>query len=289
MRTGSGTRKDHQPEPPGVTRIEIREALCQDIEMSNERDEFETRLSSDAYLSYLDVDVNILLNSTEEMNARIPACPDWSVRDLYSHLVGVYRHKIVALDTGAAPELTTGSWGDLPENEDPREVLRREYLQLKSRLESMPSDTPTWSWWPDEQNVGFWQRRMALETVVHRWDLQSAKLPENLLTAVPIDLANDGIDELLSWLAWPWDEQPQPEANGQRVGINTPTASWIVELHPTRVLVSRGNAVTQASISGDPSEVMLYLWGRRIEQNVVLTGDPTVLSLIEQRLNTCTS
>jgi hypothetical protein len=93
----------------------------------------------------------------------------------------------------------------------------------------------------------------------------------------------------LGWLAWPWDDDPQPEANGQRVGINTPTASWIVELHPTRVLVSRGNAVTQASISGDPSDVMLYLWGRRIEQNVVLTGDPTVLSLMEQRLNTCTS
>ena len=269
--------------------IETRQALRKDTGMSKERDEFETRLSPDAYLSYLDSDVSVLLNSTEELSARIPACPDWNVRDLYSHLVGVYRHKIVALETGKAPELTTGSWGDLLEDEDPREVLRREYLRLKSRLESVPSDTPAWSWWPDEQTVGFWQRRMALETVVHRWDLQSARLPEKLLTAVPNDLANDGIDELLSWLAWPWDDQPQPEANGQKVGISTPTASWFVELHPTRVLVSRGHAPTQASISGDPSDVMLYLWGRRMEQNVVLTGDATALSLIEQRLNTCTS
>jgi uncharacterized protein (TIGR03083 family) len=269
--------------------IETRQALRKDTEMSKERNELETRLSPDAYLSYLDSDVSILLNSTEALSARIPACPDWNVRDLYSHLVGVYRHKIVALDTGKAPEQKTGSWGDLLEDEDPREVLRHEYMQLKSRLESVPSDTPAWSWWPDEQTVGFWQRRMALETVVHRWDLQSAKLPENLLTVVPIDLANDGIDELLSWLAWPWDDQPQPEASGQKVGISTPTASWIVELHPTRVLVSREDAATQASISGNPSDVMLYLWGRRMEQNVVETGDATALSLIEQRLNTCTS
>ena len=31
---------------------------------------------------------------------------------------------------------------------------------------------PSWTWWPDDQTAGFWLRRMAQETAVHRVDVE---------------------------------------------------------------------------------------------------------------------
>ena len=55
--------------------------------------------------------------------------------------------------------------------------------------------TPAWSWWEPDQTVGFWYRRMALETVVHRVDVETQFGPPSAIDAA---LAVDGIDEVLT-------------------------------------------------------------------------------------------
>ena len=41
-------------------------------------------------------------------------------------------------------------------------------------LEALDPESPAWNWAPQAKKAGFWHRRMAHETSVHRWDTQMA-------------------------------------------------------------------------------------------------------------------
>jgi hypothetical protein len=126
---------------------------------------------------------------------------------------------------------------------------------------------------------------MAQETAVHRWDVESAVL--GLEAAEPIDdeLAEDGVDELLGWLTFPWDEEALPEADGQSVLVSSGVHSWTLELRPTRVSVVGGSGDAMALVAGPPSGLLLHLWGRPGDHDVATAGDPLALSLLRQRLD----
>lgn len=243
-----------------------------------------TRRPSEDYLAHLDADVEAMLAAATDLGADVPGCPDWDVSDLLSHVVGVYRHKSVAMETDAEPVLTLGEWGAIERGQDVRDVLRAEYARLRALLTARPSDTPTWTWWPGEQTVGFWQRRMAHETAVHRWDVQSAVVGPEGADAIDDDLADDGIDELLGWLTFPWDEETLPEAAGQTVLVSSGEHSWTVTIEPTRVGVVGGSGDAQALVAGPPSGLLLHLWGRPGDHAVATGGDALALSLLRQRL-----
>ncbi len=245
-----------------------------------------TRLTTAAYLAHLDADVEAMLAASTDLVADVPGCPGWTVRDLLSHLVGVYRHKVAAMDADAEPAGPEGGWGDIAEGADVRDVLRTEHAVLLERLTARDAGSPTWSWWPGEQTVGFWQRRMAQETAVHRWDAQSAVLGADDADPIPDELATDGIDELLGWLTWPWDDDPQPAAAGQSVLVAAGEHSWTVTLHPTRVTVVGGSASGDAAalLAAEPSGLLLHLWGRPGEHGVATGGDQVALDLLQQRL-----
>lgn len=245
-----------------------------------------TRLSTEAYLAHFDADVAATLAAATDLSAAVPGCPDWTVRDLLSHVVGVYRHKIVALDTDAQPEQQGfDRWGVIAEGSDPRDVLREEAAALRQRLVARDASAATYAWWPSEQTVGFWQRRMAQETAVHRWDAESAVDGPDSAGAIADDLAVDGVDELLGWLTWPWDEEPQPAAAGQSVLVSTADHAWTVTLHPTRVEVVGGSSDTAvALVAGEPSGLLLHLWGRPGEHGIATGGDAVALDLLRERL-----
>lgn len=91
--------------------------------------------------------------------------------------------------------------------EAPLALLGRAYGELRAEFSVREPDSPTPTWFAADQTVAFWIRRMAQETVVHRIDAElAAGLP---VTAVPEDLAIDGIDEVLNRMlafgsvAWP--------------------------------------------------------------------------------------
>ena len=246
----------------------------------------DTRLSDDRYLELLEADVTALLAASGDLAAEVPGCPGWTVRDLLAHVIGVYRHKIVAMDTDAEPpEPGADGWGALAEGEDPREVLRTEYAALRERLTARDPSTPTWTWWPGEQDLGFWIRRMAQETAVHRWDAESAAHGPDGAAPIPDDLATDGVDELLGWLTWVWgDDLAQPDAVGQTVLVSTADHVWTLAFEPTRVVVSAGGTDGDAFVAGAPSGLLLHVWGRPGGHHVATLGDTTALRLFAERL-----
>jgi uncharacterized protein (TIGR03083 family) len=244
-----------------------------------------TRLTSPAYAEHLDTDVRALLDAAGDLGLDVPGCPGWTVSDLVRHVLGVFRSKIAALEGGVEPTKPDAGWGDLPAEADPRVALLEAYTVLRDLLRADAS-TAAWTWWPAEQTVGFWQRRMALEVAVHRWDAESAVHGVDDAAPVPDDLALDGIDEVTGWLRWPWDDDVQPEASGQRVLISAGDCSWVVTLHPTRVEVTAGSPDSDADalVAGEPSGLLLHLWGRPGEHGIAALGDATALRLLNERL-----
>ncbi|MFC6236616.1 maleylpyruvate isomerase family mycothiol-dependent enzyme [Longivirga aurantiaca] len=249
-----------------------------------------TRLGTDEYLAHLDADFEAMLEASTDLGAEVPGCPGWDVAALLSHVLGVYRHKLETLRTDANPgDRSEGGWGVVPEGVDVRDEIRTTYVELREILSARDADEPTFAWWPSEQTVGFWHRRMAQETTVHRWDAESATDGPDGAGDVPEDLAADGVDELLGWLRWPWDDVPQPGATGQRVLVAADDHSWTVTLNETSVEVVGGAGEADALVAGPASGLLLYLWGRPGEHGIATTGDETAIRLLRERLLMATS
>ena len=75
-------------------------------------------------------------------------------------------------------------------------LLDRAYAALTAEFAARSPESPAFTWYGPDQTVGFWIRRMAQETVIHRVD---AELGAGVASIAPIpaDLAHDGIDEFL--------------------------------------------------------------------------------------------
>jgi uncharacterized protein (TIGR03083 family) len=210
----------------------------------------------------------------------VPSCPGWTVRDLVRHLAEVYEHKIECTRLNRAPDPWPPAW---PSDRDPIEWLDDAHGRLQEMFERSRPSTPSATWWPPDQTVGFWARRMAHETAVHRVD---AELATGMAApTVEPDLAVDGIDEILDlMLAGDWSEEPHAESTGQRVAVATAGGTWLITLEPASVTVSRGGDRSDARIEGDPSSVLLWLWGRAPDERIERSGDLDAIRVLRSRL-----
>ncbi len=80
-------------------------------------------------------------------------------------------------------------------DEEPAALLDRSYAGLRREFATRRPADPASTWYGPDQTVGFWIRRMAQETVIHRIDAELGT--GQPVAPVPADLAVDGIDELL--------------------------------------------------------------------------------------------
>jgi uncharacterized protein (TIGR03083 family) len=213
----------------------------------------DTRLTAARYLDLLHQEGERLLLAAEDaMDLPVPACPGWVVRDVVEHVGMVYGHKIAALELGRQPE--PGEWqGPDPDSDDVQwchGLLHR----LAADLARLSAQEPAWTWWEPDQTAGFWQRRMAQETAVHRADVESATGP---ITPIDADLAVDGVDELLRVML-------------ADAGIRDVTGP---DVHGDRVRVT----VAGTSVTGGASDLLLWLWGRAPAGAIEVTGDEAAL------------
>lgn len=245
-----------------------------------------TRLVPDRYLELLESDAARLLACAGDLEAAVPTCPGWSVRELVEHVAEVYQHKIACTRLQAQPE----DWPPPPPAGDPRDWLARSTIELVDLLRERGADAPSVTWHPPEQTVGFWYRRMAQETAVHRVDAESAA---DDITPVAADLAVDGIDEVLTimlegdWSDVPddqWGEASPDMGDGQTVAVLGGDAVWRVSFKRHVVEVQSGAGPADASVGGAPSEVLLWLWGRRPSDAIEVSGDDSAVRALRARL-----
>ncbi len=245
------------------------------------------------YLGQLGDDARALTRvlASEAPDTPVRSCPGWSLNDLGYHVGTLYLHKIAALRSGERPspwppERQEGIWlAPVPA------LLEASSSELLAELSAREPTQPCWTWLAEDQTVGFWARRMAQETVIHRWDAQDA-----VGRQTPIDsrVAADGIDELLvAFLAGDWSDEPQPGPSGT-VDVLAGEDRWRVELRPEAVAVQHfavqgagaANAATDpadAQIAGGCEEMLLALWGRH-QLPQAAAGDQSLVDALHKRL-----
>src|SRR5215468_9696211 len=130
----------------------------------------------------------------------VPSCPGWTVADLTHHLGSVYQwvHWHVVRAVTDKPDKSRQDFEAEPWADDLLAWWHVEFAGLVATFDALDPGMPAWNWAPQSKKVAFWQRRMAHETAVHRWDAQMA-----LGQAEPIEtkLAADGVAEVLdTWL-----------------------------------------------------------------------------------------
>jgi uncharacterized protein (TIGR03083 family) len=208
-----------------------------------------------------------------DMDATVPACPDWNLADLAWHLAEVQHFwgsiaGSLLLDPGQVVELDRPADEDLPALFDDRSA------RLLEALSRHPAQARCWSWYEDGWSIGWVRRRQAHEALIHRVD---AELVLGHRTDVDDTLAADGIDELLytmvdgvpDWADFIPDETHATlsvdggASYGLRFGriVGTNPGSGKDYDFETFLVSDPAGPV----IGGSPSALDLWLWGRSDE------------------------
>jgi uncharacterized protein (TIGR03083 family) len=214
----------------------------------------------------------------EDPGRRVPYYPEWNIADLVAHTGGIHRWVL-----GIVRSRAMGPQRRQPfEERDPRQLLAwfEEGLEtLASELGAADANEPVWTF-AEDHTIGFWQRRMAHETAVHRWDAQSAfGKPE------PIErrLAATGIPESLAIHVVRPSSGTAVGGHGESVALRCDDGSgvWVVVLLPDEVRVEEGEVSADATVAGTPSDVWLFVMGRPVPGIRVL-GDAGVVTHLQR-------
>ena len=210
-------------------------------------------------LAYLQRDSEALLDAVTDLRARVPGCPDWDVGDLVSHVGKVHhRWRHIARD-GITTADGVRAIPRIERPDDDRLVAwaRDEARALVAALRELDPEAPRWNFSRGPQVGAFIPRRMAHETAIHRWDVESAAgTPKPL----PTTLAADGVDEFLTVFAAGKD-YAGPEGV---VGLYAEDAnrSWTVQLAPPHPTVVPASSDPGEVVAESANDLILWLWNR---------------------------
>lgn len=236
-----------------------------------------------ALLEHLDAEfARLRAVAARDLAAPVPTCPEWTVEDLVRHLANGYLNVVVR--RLRMPE-------DLPRQDlsgqDALAAVDRGYAAMRTDFAARhPGDrvgrTPA-------ETVYFWIRRMTHETVIHRIDVELA-LGETVVP-VPVDLAIDGIDELLAdFLAYETRQfTDEHKANlsdwgGRSVLVSAGTAGWRVTVRPdgAQVAAAEPDGGAAATIRGNPADLLPWLYNREVGDQVAVTGEAAMVAQLRR-------
>jgi uncharacterized protein (TIGR03083 family) len=234
------------------------------------------------YLAAIRADSGRLVGAvTAEPDGAMPWCGEWTVKDCGQHLGGV--HHVVAQVVEGRPDVTFAAFGDLhpPAAADPTLPgwIRKGTDALLEQLAKTDAGEACWSWSRPDQNVGFWARRMAQETLVHRWDTERAA--GGVVGPVDPELAADGIDEYLSVFVPRMRHVNKAPGAGETAHLHCTDSAgeWLVAFtgEGTNEL-RREHAKGDVALRGPAEGLLLFLWGRlpAAEAGVEVIGDESV-------------
>jgi uncharacterized protein (TIGR03083 family) len=216
------------------------------------------------------------------LDAKVPTCPDWTIRDLVAHQGMVHRWAAGFVATGATDPndvpLTEG-----PGNEDLMDWFREGHAGLVDAINRAPADLECWAFLRAPSPLAFWARRQAHETTIHRADAESAN--GQTLDVEPA-LAVDGIDELL--LGFYARKRGQLVADpALSLGLHAtdarPDDAWSVVIGADGRDVTRGGATGDCLVSSTASKLYQFLWNRRSRDALTIQGDVAVLDLWQEK------
>ncbi|KOV79419.1 maleylpyruvate isomerase family mycothiol-dependent enzyme [Nocardia sp. NRRL S-836] len=221
-----------------------------------------------------------------DLSVPVPSCPDWTLNQLLRH-VG-HAHRWVAQMVGERfPEIdrslskahsVSGYAGETADVLGPW-LTEGAALISDTLLAADPQDMIAVVL-PGVPGPDFWSRRMAHETVVHRWDAAQAL---GLPFEVAPSLADDGLHEWMTTIQRIIFTL-RPEATpllgtGVLYFEATDTgAQWTVDLTGNTAQVTEGEQQWSASLRAPAFDLLLTLLQRRPPADLEATGDHALLN-----------
>ncbi|TSE01825.1 maleylpyruvate isomerase family mycothiol-dependent enzyme [Skermania sp. ID1734] len=211
--------------------------------------------------------INVAVDSLDRV---VPSCPGWNVSDLVWHVGIVHLFwRMVARGELDGPDAWTEP--DRPSDGDLVAWFGHGVDVTAEVLEGLAPDAPAWTW-GRRKDVGFIRRRVAQETAVHGWDAANAVARND-----PIDrmLAVDGIDEFID------DVLPALShdlgGTAQRVCLRASDGRDEWTVRAGEGAVTRISGRVDAVVTATASDLLLFLWGRRMPDEVAVDGDVAAL------------
>ncbi|MGW2592743.1 maleylpyruvate isomerase family mycothiol-dependent enzyme [Streptomyces sp. NPDC001515] len=221
-----------------------------------------------------------------DLDAHVPSCPDWTLRDLAVHVGGAHRWAGEIVRTRATEEVPDEKVPDFtPASDDPAVLdawLAAGAAGTATALREAGPGTEVWSWsW--DASAGFWARRMAIETVVH---LADAALAANVPYTLAPALAADTIDEWLQIVSFAQAEGDEEAAELRGAGrslhlhaTDVPGAEWLIEFTDDGFTWRRAHAKATVALRGPLTDLMLVFQCRLAPggDRVEVLGDAELL------------
>lgn len=247
-------------------------------------------LPTDRYLDELTTQSGLLAEALAgaDLAMRVPTCPDWTVRQLVEHVGQAHRWVtgVVSQRLTTRPDFDTSSLIDPTAPGELRTWLVDGAGELVEAIRSVGPQTPIWSW-TDDHTAGFWARRMAHETAVHRADIELALGRQFTLDA---DLAADAISEWLSVLSLPQALEYRPElaelrGDGQILHLHSTdpglgeAGEWVVRRTPSGPVWEHGHSKGDVAVRGPVVSLLLVMMRRMSpsDASISVLGDAGVL------------
>ena len=213
------------------------------------------------------------------LTARVPGCPDWSVRDLITHLAEVQLFWAAAVAAGPAAGPPGEDQVDRTPGQDLTAWSALATAELAGALRAAGPDRPCWTWWSESgapMTSGAVARHQVQEAGVHAFDAQEAA---GRAEPLPDVVAADGMGEFLT--VGMASMGPWPHGAGSVALVADGGPAWVVRLSPdgARAVEAGGDGGAagvggaQARVRGAASDLVLALYGRQAAGELVFDGD----------------
>ena len=236
-------------------------------------------MNSSDFLSLAADDARSLLRAAETAWERpVRQCPGWNAADLVGH-IGQVLEWIGSIAESRA-RVSRSSQHAVPESN--LELPSWYRINLERTLDSLGAAAPESESWTlsriGDHRIGWWNRRLAVEVAIHRWDLEDAAAcegapPPHRLNS---DVATAGVEEfMVEFLPKLVSQQEDEGLRGAILLDSTDgSRSWL-HLDDRASVSSDSMGVT--TIRASSSDILLWLTNRIPWKTLEVTGPTKVL------------
>lgn len=207
----------------------------------------------------------------------IPFLGDWAVRDLVGHTGQVYAFCTANLLAQSTEPTSPGAEAAVPEGDEILGWFGERRDVVRDALATADLTVEGWTF-AGIHPGSFWLRRMAQETAVHTWDVETAcGARSDVITA---ELAVDGINEYATVGLQHSSSRPKRDYPAETLHLHcTDTAGeWMFgRADDGTVAVTHEHGKGDAAVKGTAVDLLAWIWGRPVDEDrLEVFGDAAV-------------